>query len=77
MSNASCLRHSGRSASGNSLVEGVPYSANAVVTEYWDTPPKEANGDQWLIVTTIVEDPMYLNQPFITSSHFKKEADGG
>jgi len=53
---------------------GVPYSANAVVTENWDLPPKEPNGDQWLIVTTIVEDPQYLAQAFITSSHFKKEA---
>ena len=26
-------------------------------------------------VTTIVDDPKYLQQPFITSSHFKKEAD--
>jgi hypothetical protein len=25
-------------------------------------------------VTTIVDDPKYLNQPFITSSEFKKEA---
>jgi hypothetical protein len=26
-------------------------------------------------VTTIVEDPTYLNQPFITSTSFKKESD--
>ena len=30
----------------------------------------------WFVVTTIVEDPQYLAQPFITSSNFKKEADG-
>jgi hypothetical protein len=54
---------------------GVPYSANATVIENWDLPPKEPNGDQWLIVTTIVDDPTYLNQQFITSSHFKKEAN--
>ena len=54
---------------------GVPYSENATVTEYFDRH-KESNGDQWLTVTTIVEDPKYLNQPFITSSHFKKEPDG-
>jgi hypothetical protein len=34
------------------------------------------NGDEWFIVTTIVEDPRYLSQPFVTSSHFKKELDG-
>jgi hypothetical protein len=54
---------------------GPPYSANAVVTEHWDTPPKEGNGDQWLIITTVVDDPQYLAQTFITSSHFKKEAN--
>ena len=53
---------------------GVPYSANAVVTEYYDRV-NEANGDSFLIVKTIVEDPAYLNQPFITSTHFKKQAD--
>ncbi len=54
---------------------GVPYSENAVVTEFYDrfaTP----TGDQWFTVTTIVEDPRYLSQPFVTSSHFKKEPDG-
>jgi hypothetical protein len=53
---------------------GVPYSANALLTEYYDRV-NEANGDSWLIVKTIVEDPTYLNVPFITSTHFKKQAD--
>jgi hypothetical protein len=54
---------------------GVPYSANAVVTEYYNRT-NEPNGDSWLIVTTIVEDPVYLTGRFVTSSHFKKAADG-
>jgi hypothetical protein len=54
---------------------GVPYSANAVVTEYYNRT-NEPNGDSWLIVTTIVEDPMYLTARFVTSSHFKKALDG-
>jgi hypothetical protein len=53
---------------------GVPYSENAVVTEYFDRHT-EPNGDQWFTVTTIVEDPKYLDQPFVTSTHFKKEPD--
>ena len=53
---------------------GIPYSANAVVTEYYDRV-NEANGDSWLIVKTIVTDPQYLTQPFITSTHLKKQAD--
>jgi len=53
---------------------GVPYSGNAVVTEYVSRT-MESNGDSWLIVTTIVEDPQYLNQPFTRSTHFKKVTD--
>ena len=54
---------------------GVPYSDNAVLTEYFVrvTAP---NKDEWLVVTSIVDDPVYLNEPFVTSSHFKKEPDG-
>ena len=53
---------------------GVPYSANAVVTEYYNRT-HEDNGDGWLIVTTIVQDPQYLNGRFFTSTHFKKLPD--
>jgi hypothetical protein len=54
---------------------GVPYSAEAVITEHFDVLSKEANGDQWMIVTTLVDDPQYLNQPFQRSTHFKRQAD--
>jgi hypothetical protein len=54
---------------------GVPYSENAVVTEFFDRH-SEANGDEWFTVTTIVDDSKYLTEPFITSSHFKREANG-
>jgi hypothetical protein len=54
---------------------GVPYSENAVVTEYFDVAPHPSGG-QLLIVTTVVEDPRYLQRPYIVSSHFKKETDG-
>jgi hypothetical protein len=53
---------------------GVPYSANATVTEYFDLSPSP--GGQMMVVTTVVDDPRYLLQPLIVSSHFKKEADG-
>ena|SRR5438067_112068 len=43
-------------------------------TEYFDVAPHPAGG-QLLIVTTFVEDPRYLQRPYIVSSHFKKEAD--
>src|SRR5512138_3778204 len=55
---------------------GVPYSANAVLTEYWSRT-LEPNGDSWLILTSIVEDPQYLTGPFIRSTHFKRLPDTG
>jgi hypothetical protein len=54
---------------------GVPYSENAVLTEYFDVAALP-NGGQVLLVTSKVEDPLYLQQPFILSSQFKKESDG-
>ena len=54
---------------------GAPYSANTVLKEFFDLS-KERNGDTWFVVTTIVEDPLYLSEPFVTSTNFKQEADG-
>ena len=53
---------------------GVPYSENAVMTEYFD---RFSDGvDEWFTVTTMVDDPTYLTQPLVVSSNFKKERDG-
>ena len=54
---------------------GVPYSAAARLTEYWDLH-RGRNGEQWLVVSTIVDDPTYLQIPWRTSPNFKKEPDG-
>lgn len=54
---------------------GVPYSGNAVFTEFWDVHTRP-NGDQWMVVTNTVDDPVNLQIPWITSLHFKKERDG-
>ena len=52
---------------------GVPYSDKTTVTEYYDLI-KEPNGDPLLVVTISTTDPVYLRQPFVISSQFKKEA---
>ena len=52
---------------------GVPYSENASLTEYYDML-KERNGDVMLVVTIVTTDPQYLREPFIITSHFKKQA---
>ena len=54
---------------------GAPYSDAATMTEYFDRFAAP-NGDEWLVVTTIVSDPRYLTQDFITSTHFKREPNG-
>ena len=46
--------------------------ADAVVTEHFTRFTHPQAGD-WFVVTTTVEDPTYLTQPFTTSTNFKKE----
>ncbi len=53
---------------------GVPYSANATLSEYYDLI-QEANGDRYLVLTQTVEDPTYLDRPYMTTAHFRKQAD--
>jgi len=54
---------------------GVPYSEDAVLTEYYNRH-HEPDGSEWFTVTTVVNDPKYLTTPFITSTSFRKEPDG-
>jgi hypothetical protein len=54
---------------------GVPYSDSTTVTEHFDVAPLDGNG-RLLLVTTIVDDPVYLTGPYVVSPHFKKEPDG-
>jgi hypothetical protein len=53
---------------------GVPYSADAVMTEYFDRFDVPG-GDSLLVVSTEIVDPTYLAQPFWTSTHFKRQND--
>jgi len=56
---------------------GVPYSENAVLTEYYNVfYPHGPQGPGYLILTSIVDDPKYLTQPFIISGQFEREPDG-
>ncbi len=52
---------------------GVPYSSGTALTEFFDY--HEDFGDEWMTITTIVNDPTYLADEFITSSSFKKLPD--
>jgi hypothetical protein len=52
---------------------GLPYSENAKLTEYFSRV--SAVGNDYLTVLSVVHDPTYLNDDFVTSSHFKREPD--
>jgi len=53
---------------------GVPYSPNTVLTEWYDVVTNAPPNDNttYLVIDTEVYDPLYLAQPFVTSTHFKK-----
>ena len=59
---------------GYSRKNGVPYSANANLTEYYHvmTAP---NGQKWLTVIAELKDPQYLSETWVVSEHFKKVPD--
>ena len=54
---------------------GVPYGDKATLTEYYDLF-SEPTGETWIIVTTVVTDPVYLENPLILTAQFVKETDG-
>jgi hypothetical protein len=53
---------------------GVPYSANTTLTEYFDRV-EFPDGHLYLVVSTTVEDPVNLTAPYLTSVHFRKQVD--
>jgi hypothetical protein len=54
---------------------GVPYSADAVLTEYFNVIQGGPNNDMYLIDLAIVDDPKYLTEPYYKSHIFKKVSD--
>jgi hypothetical protein len=67
--------HTSRLRPGYLRKNGIPFSADALVDEFYDLFA-DPDGTPWFVVTTIVRDPAYLNTPWVTTSHFKKEPDG-
>ena len=53
---------------------GVPYSTDAVLTENY-VRLVDDDGTQYLALTQMVEDPVYLAQPVIRTMLFRKQAD--
>jgi hypothetical protein len=53
---------------------GVPYGANATITEYF-VLLTDHTGQEYLAVTTSVDDPTYFQPPYIKTYEFKKQKD--
>jgi hypothetical protein len=54
---------------------GVPFSENAFMTEYYNLII-ENDGNQYLVIQTFVADPTYLTGHFVRTLQFKREPDG-
>lgn len=54
---------------------GIPYGESAALREYFDVF-QAPDGASIMIVTAVVEDPVYLETRYILSSQFRKENDG-
>jgi len=55
---------------------GIPYSANVRVTEYWDVV-KDPGGVGRIMITQQIDDPEYLYRSWIATYNFKHEQDAG
>lgn len=55
-------------------MNGVPYSENAVLTEYFDLLTQH-DGSEWLVVLSVLDDPTYFTTPVITSTNFRRQSD--
>jgi hypothetical protein len=54
---------------------GVPYDSNTTLTEYFTRVSGPA-GASFLILTSAVEDPLYIRGDYLTSTHYLREPDG-
>ena len=54
---------------------GVPFSANAAMYEYFDVI-REPGGEIWVIDDSVITDPTYHVRSIKRSTHLRKQADG-
>src|SRR5688500_6458717 len=54
---------------------GVPFSENAFMTEYYNLVVED-DGNQYLVIQTFVADPRYLTGHFVRTMQFKREQIG-
>jgi hypothetical protein len=62
-----------RLAPGYLRTNGVPYSEKATTLEFFDRV--DDDGVSYLVLTSVVQDPTYLSDQYVTSYEFKLERD--
>jgi hypothetical protein len=67
--------HTTNLTAGYLRANGVPYSDQATVKEFFNTFTLPDGNGTWLVVTTVVNDPVYLSTDLLMSTQFKKEAN--
>jgi hypothetical protein len=60
-------------SAGYLRTNGVPYSEQTTMVEWLDRVDDE--GLSYLVLTSVVKDPMYLSDSYVTSYEFKREPD--
>lgn len=53
---------------------GIPYSGSAVLNEHF-VRLVDKGGQEYLALTVVVDDPQYLQQPYIKTYEYKKQPD--
>jgi hypothetical protein len=53
---------------------GVPYSDQTTMTEYFDTFTA-VDGTEWFTITTVIDDPVNLAVPFVVTTDYKRTPD--
>jgi hypothetical protein len=61
-------------SSGYFRSNGVAYSTESTLTEYFELL-QPGNGEEYLLVISILNDPIYMAGPLMTSTNFKREAN--
>lgn len=54
---------------------GVPFSEQTFMTEYYNLIVED-DGNEYLVIQTFVDDPVYLSDHFVRTLQFKREPDG-
>ena len=53
---------------------GVPYGSGAVLTEYIQHL-QDDDGSEYLAITSVLDDSQYLQQPWVRTNQYRKQAD--